>query len=121
MIMSLFTLTFGNTSSAQRGAAKGRVKVLKTDQFFGTEEVCVIGKLVEGAVAREMLVPGTSKKIVSVESNYGEGVCNHKGAQVVLMVSDSDKEEYSVGEEISFEKVQMLEESAKPKGKLIIA
>lgn len=119
--MSLITMTFSGSDSVAQVAAKGRIKVLKSDSFFGTEGTCVIGKLIEGAVAKEMFVPGTEKKIISVESNYGENSCNHRGAQVVLMVSESTKEEFSAGQEISFEKIQALQEQAKPKGKLIIA
>ena len=113
-------MTFSGSNQMQNGVAKGKIVVLKSDQFFGTEEVCVIGKLVEGAITREMIVPGTNKKIVSVESNYGEGFCSHKGAQVVLMIANSNKEEYNSGEEIKFEKIS-VEVEEKPRGKLIIA
>ncbi|MDD4250782.1 MAG: hypothetical protein PHX27_01165 [Candidatus ainarchaeum sp.] len=119
--MSLTTLTFNSSTGTQNSAIRGKIMVLKTDQFFGTEEVCVIGKLVDGAITREMIVCGTDKKIVSVESNYGEGFCCHKGAQVVLMIANSNKEEYNSGEEIHFERVALEEVSARPKGRLIIA
>ena len=119
--MSLVTMTFGNSNSQGMGSLKGIIKVLKADRFFGTEETCVIGKLLEGAVTKEMIVPGTDKKIVSVESNYGEGTCDHTGAQVVLMVANSNKEEYEHGKEIAFEKVAIQVEKAKPKGRVIIA
>ncbi len=114
-------MTFGNSEVMQRGAVKGKLMVLKTDQFFGTEEVCVIGKLIDGAITREMIVTGTDKRVVSVESNYGEGFCHHKGAQVVLMIANSSKEEYAHGEEIIFERIAVEQAQAKPKGRLIIA
>jgi hypothetical protein len=123
--MSLITLTFNNNSARSGQAAKavkGVVKVIKTEQFFGTEEVCLIGRLVNGAIASEMLIPGTDKKIVSVESNYGDGFCQKTGAQVVLMVANADKSEYTTGQEIEFQKaVEAVAQAAKPKGKLIIA
>jgi hypothetical protein len=119
-IMSLTRMTFGNTER-NTNKTMGRIKVLKTDQFFGTEECCVIGKLIEGAVTQEMCVSGTCKKIVSVESHYGDGCCTKNGAQVVLMLSDTAKEDYEIGEEISFEKMLTVQAEARPKGKIIIA
>lgn len=122
--MSLVTLTF-NSNSARSGSAskavKGTVRVIKTEQFFGTEEVCLIGRLVDGAVASEMQVAGTDKKIVSVESNYGDGFCQKSGAQVVIMLSGAEKDDYSTGQEVEFQKAMEVQAIAKPQGKLIIA
>jgi hypothetical protein len=122
--MSLITLTFNNSSSRNNASyskvSKGKVRIIKTEQFFGTEEVCVIGKLVNGGIASEMLVSGTENKIVSVESNYGNGFCQKQGAQVVLMVSGANKEDYQSGQEIEFEKAQEIA-IVKPQGKIIIA
>ena len=119
--MSLTTLTFSSSNEYSSGFSRGKIRVLKADQFFGVNEVCVIGKLVDGAVAKEMFVPGTKKRIISVESNYGEGSCTKKGAQVVLMVENASKDDYSTGQEIEFERIALAQEIAKPKGKLIIA
>ncbi len=122
--MSLVTLTFNNNSSrsgmSYNKATKGKIKIIKTQQFFGTEEVCVIAKLIDGVVASEMFVSGTENKIVSVESNYGNGFCQKVGAQVVLMVAGACKEDYQSGQEIEFEKAQTLA-IQKPQGKIIIA
>jgi hypothetical protein len=118
--MSLTRMTFGNTER-NTNKTMGRIKVLKTDQFFGTEECCVIGKLIEGAVTQEMQISGTDKKIVSVESHYGDRICTKNGAQVVLMVSGTSKEDYELGQEITFEKMLTVKAEARPKGKLIIA
>lgn len=122
--MSLITLTFNNNSSRNginNKASKGKIKIIKTEQFFGTEEVCVIARLVDGAIAREMFASGTENKIVSVESNYGDGFCQKIGAQVVLMVSGANKEDYQNGQEIEFIKAQEVNAIAKPQGKIIIA
>jgi hypothetical protein len=122
--MSLITLTFNSNSSRSSGsskAEKGKIKIIKTEQFYGTEEVCLIGKLVDGAIASEMQIPGTENKIVSVESNYGAGFCQKIGAQVVLMVAGATKEDYQSGQEVEFEKVQTIAAIEKPRGKLIIA
>lgn len=117
--MSLTTLTFGGASSVE-GVGRGKVRVLKTEKFVGSEEVCVIGKLVEGGIIKKMKVSGRdAAQVVSVESKYGDGFCTRPGAQVVLMVSGIDKSEYACGTEICFEKT--LEEQAKPKGRVIIA
>ena len=119
--MSLTTLTFSSATSAQSNtASKGTIQVLKTDQFYGTEGICVIGRLVNGAVSREMIVSGTDKKVLSVESNYGEGCCAHKGAQVVLMVTESEKDDFVRGDQIAFEKIAIVSQ-VRPKGRLIIA
>lgn len=122
--MSLITLTFNNNSSRSgvaSKATKGKIKVIKTEQFFGTEEVCVIGKLLDGAIASEMKTIGTENKIVSIESNYGAGYCQKIGAQVVLMITGASKEDYTNGQEVEFEKCQSIEVCEKPRGKLIIA
>lgn len=124
--MSLVTLTFNsNSSRSSAGAnsriARGKVKIIKTEQFFGTEEVCLIAKLIDGAIASEMQIPGTENKIVSMESNYGNGFCQKIGAQVVLMVSGACKEDYQSGQDVEFEKVQSIAAVEKPRGKLIIA
>jgi len=119
--MSLVTLTFGSTLGAEAAAiGKGKVRVLKTEKFVGSDEVCVIGKLVEGAITKRMKVSGKdSAQVMSVESKYGDGHCTHPGAQVVLMVAGVDKSEFGLGTEILFEKA--FEEQAKPKGRVIIA
>ncbi len=119
--MSLITLTFGNGKNNRALAiGRGKVKVLKTDHFFGTEELCVIGKLIEGAVATNMQLDGYDASIKSVESNYGEHTCEKTGAQVVLMVSGLAKDQLNKGDELLFEKNQ-VEQIQKPKGRLIIA
>lgn len=122
--MSLITLTFNNNSARSGNAAKavkGIVKIIKTEQFFGTEEICLIGKLVNGAIAKEMQVAGTDKKIVSVESNYGDGFCQKSGAQVVIMLSGAEKDDYTTGQEVEFQKAIEASAIAKPQGKIIIA
>lgn len=122
--MSLITLTFNNNSSRNTNnlcnSTKGKIKIIKTEKFFGTQEICVIAKLIEGAVAKEMFVSGTEEKIVSVESNYGEGFCQKVGAQVVLMVLGANKEDYQSGQEIEFQKAESIA-IQKPRGKIIIA
>ena len=118
--MSLTTLTFGGTNSVE-GVGRGRVRVLKTEKFVGSEEVCVIGKLVEGGVIKKMKITGKdAAQVMSVESKYGDGFCTKPGAQVVLMVSGIDKSEFACGTEICFEK-GFTEDTARPKGRVIIA
>lgn len=100
---------------------KGKVKVIKAEKFVGMDAVCVIARLVDGAVAKKMRVLGrNATQIISVESKVGDGYCTKPGAQVVLMIEGITKEEYPEGAEISFER-GAGEDLSKPKGRLIIA
>ena len=119
--MSLTTLTFNSaTSMTTDRAGRGKVKVIKTEKFVGSDDVCVIGKLMEGAVFNKMTMPGKSGTlIVSVESKYGDGHCTKEGAQVVLMVSGIRKEDCPSDSELVFERIAL--EQARPKGRIIIA
>ncbi|MDD3159637.1 MAG: hypothetical protein PHQ98_01580 [Candidatus ainarchaeum sp.] len=119
--MSVTNISLNSSMGAlAKTIARGKVAVLKTDKFFGTDELCVIGKLVEGAVSEEMFVCGdSSKKVVSVESKSGDRLCSKIGAQVVLMVAGVNKEEINVGEELHFEKTDV--NKPKPMGRIIIA
>jgi hypothetical protein len=99
---------------------KGKVKVIKAEKFVGMDALCVIGRLVDGAIAKKMKVSGNnSSQVISVESKVGDGYCTKQGAQVVLMVEGINKEDCPVGIEILFEK--NCEETTKSKGKIIIA
>lgn len=120
--LSLSTLTFGSMNSVNsQSHAKGRVKVIKAEKFVGMEAVCVIARLVDGAVAKKMRVTGKNMtQVISVESKVGDGVCTKPGAQVVLMVEGIEKDDYPSGTEIIFEK-GTADEAAKPKGRIIIA
>ena len=118
--MSLITLTFNNSSTEKADSiGSGKVKVIKADKFFGIEDICVIGKLLEGAVSTSMCMPGSNSQIRSVESNYGLDSCIREGAQVVLMVSNASKDSFQAGDEIEFEKA--IEFVQRPKGRVIIA
>jgi len=121
-IVSLSNLTFGSMNSVNaQSHAKGKVKIIKAEKFVGMDAVCLIGKLVEGAVAKKMKVSGKNQtQVISVESKVGDGFCTKAGAQVVLMVEGIAKEDYPSGTEIIFEKNAALEET-KAKGRLIIA
>ncbi len=100
---------------------KGKVKVIKAEKFVGMDAVCVIARLVDGAVAKKMRVSGkNATQIISVESKVGDGYCTKPGAQVVLMIEGINKEDYPEGAEIAFEK-GAGEEATKSKGRLIIA
>jgi len=118
--MSLVTMALGN-SSKTTDLTKGKIRIMKTDQFFGIDECCIIGKLVEGAVTEEMSISGTDKRIISVESHYGDRCCTKNGAQVVLMVSGANKADYEYGQEVEFEKALSEAIAIKPKGRIIIA
>ena len=118
--MSLITLTFNSSSTEKADSiGKGKVRVIKTQKFYGTDELCVIGKLVEGAVSTNMHLLGSDSVIKSVESNYGLDSCFRAGAQVVLMVAGANKGQFSFGEEIEFERA--IEIAHRPKGRIIIA
>lgn len=118
--MSLITLTFNGTSTEKADSiGRGTIRVIKTDKFYGINEVCVIGKLVEGAVSTNMHLSGTNAMIKSVESNYGLDSCVRAGAQVVLMVAGAEKNQFESGQEIQFEKA--IEIAQRPKGRIIIA
>ncbi|MFA5357898.1 MAG: hypothetical protein WC308_03155 [archaeon] len=118
--MSLVKLTFGGRDpSAANAIGKGKLKVVKTDKFFGTEAVCVIGTLVEGALSVDMCIPQRNAKIQSLESNYGDDYCVKEGAKVTLMVSGINKSDFQNGDDIEFEKLTVITE--KPKGRFIIA
>ena len=118
--MSLTRMTFASDAKSTQKTT-GKIKVLKTDEFFGTDECCIIGKLIDGAVTQEMSISGTDKKIISVESHYGDVCCTKNGAQVVLMVAGAHKSDYEYGQEITFEKMLTAQAIAKPKGRIIIA
>ena len=118
--MSLITLTFNNGSTEKADSiGRGKVKVIKADKFFGIDDICVIGKLVDGAVSTNMHILGSNAQIKSVESNYGLDSCIRAGAQVVLMVSNTSKNSFNFGDEIEFEKA--IEVAQRPKGRVIIA
>jgi len=119
--MSLVTLTFGGRSTEEaEHIGKGRVRVSRTEKFFGTPEVCIMGRLVEGAVSKNMALSGKENCFIkSVESNYGEGACTREGSQIVLMVSGIMKSDVNSGDELIFEKMQQAIE--RPKGRVIIA
>ena len=119
--MSLSSLTFGSTNGADIASnTKGKIKIIKAEKFVGMEAVCVIAKLVDGAVAKKMKMQGkNSSLVVSVESKSGDGYCSKQGAQVVLMVEGINKEDCPSGAEIVFEKCGTAE--CKPKGRIIIA
>jgi len=119
--MSLSTLTFGSMNSINANShARGKVKVVKAEKFVGMEAVCIIARLVDGAVAKKMHVQGKpASQIISVESKVGDGYCTKPGAQVVLMVEGINKEDCPTGAEIIFEK--SAEEAVKSKGRIIIA
>ena len=120
--MSLITMTFAKDGMQRANSiGQGRIKVLKTDKFYGSDGVCVIGKLIDGAVSKHMSICGKSGCITTVESKYGDNSCTKLGAQVLLMIDGLEKEDFSVGEEVLFENEQIAETISKPKGKLIIA
>ena len=99
---------------------QGKIKVLKTDQFYGDDGICVIGKLIEGAVSKHMNICGKVGQVTTVESKYGNNSCTHQGAQVLLMIDGLAKEDLTVGEEVAFE-MERIAEPIRPRGKLIIA
>lgn len=120
--MSLTTLTFGNCAAeVAEKVGKGKIQVIKTDYFYGSDGVCVIGRLIEGVVSKSMQISGKEDcKVITVESKYGDGLCTKTGAQVLLMIDGISKEDYSAGQEIAFEKNDVALIS-RPKGRLIIA
>ncbi|MFA5931032.1 MAG: hypothetical protein WC821_01840 [archaeon] len=119
--MSLSSLTFGSMNGVNAAShTRGKIKVIKAEKFVGMDAVCVIAKLVEGAVAKKMKVAGkSSTQVISVESKSGDGCCTKEGAQVVLMIEGVYKEDFPAGTEVIFEKG--AEEAAKAKGRIIIA
>jgi len=119
--MSLTTLTFsGSSEESANCVGRGKVQVIKTEKFVGIDAVCLIGKLVDGAVAKKMCVDGkNSTNVLTVESKYGDGACTKIGAQVVLMIEGINKSDFPAGTEIILTKGAQCE-NAKPKGKIII-
>ena len=119
--MSLSTLTFGSMNSTNAAShTKGKIRVVKAEKFVGMDAVCVIGRLVEGAVAKKMRISGLNQtQVISVESKVGDGYCTKAGAQVVLMIEGINKEDMPAGSEVIFEKCTT--EECKPKGRIIIA
>lgn len=113
-------MTFGGRNPSEADAiGRGKLKVVKTDKFYGTEAVCVIGTLVEGALSVNMCIPEKNAKIQSLESNYGDDYCIKEGAKVTLMVLGISKGDFQQGDDIEFQKLTVTAE--KPKGRLIIA
>jgi hypothetical protein len=119
--MSLNSLTFGSENNMNSSEySRGKVKVVKAEKFVGIDAVCVISRLVEGAVAKRMRVVGKNGSVVvSVECKSGDNLCTKIGMQVVLMIEGINKEDYPTGSEMLFEKCG--EGTCKPKGRIIIA
>ena len=119
--MSLITMTFAKSGTEQAcRIGQGKIKVLKTDKFYGSDGICVIGRLIEGAVSKHMNLCGKAGCILTVESKYGDGSCIKQGAQVLLMIDGIEKDEVTIGEELSFE-AEVIAETILPKGRIIIA
>ena len=119
--MSLITMTFAKDGMQRaNNIGQGKIRVLKTDKFYGDDGICVIGKLIEGAVSKHMNICGKNACITTVESKYGNNSCIKQGAQVLLMIDGIEKEDVAVGEEMTFE-MEQIAETIRPKGKLIIA
>lgn len=121
MVMSLSGMAFGSETNINVNShGRGKIKVIKAEKFVGMDAVCIIGKLIEGAVVKKMKVHGRDNtQIISVESKVGDGYCTKPGAQVLLMVEGIYKEDFPAGSEMVF--VKGAEEVAKAKGKIIIA
>lgn len=136
--MSLITLTFRNgpveeyqfglkgydfTGSTQTQQIEGncKIKIIKAVEFFGTDEVCVIGELLDGCVATSMyaLLLGKKAEIKEVESRFGRGTLSRTGAKVTLMLSGVKQEDLASLEEVEFMPPVRIE-SERPSGKLII-
>jgi len=130
--MGLIELTFGSngeraleTSAVdfmKNPEAEAEFRVIKTDQFFGTKELCVMGKLTKGVIARTMITKkgGMEGEIVTVESSYGKRPVSKPGTRILLMVSNLKKQDIQKDETLIF-RPKAQEEGKKPKGRIIIA
>ena len=137
--MGLISLTFGNDYKYQKpysshisikrpqdsfisGQKCGYLKIKKVEKFLGTEEVCVIGKLVSGIILPEMeteLETGIKAEVKEVESKYGSQIVAKPGTSLLLMIKGAQFSHFNVEEVLEF---HLKEEQArkKKKGKLII-
>lgn len=136
--MSLITLTFRNgpieeyqlglkgynfSGSVQTQQIKGncKIKIIKAVEFFGTDEVCVIGELLEGCIATSMyaLLHGKKAEIKEVDSKFGRGSVSKTGTKVILMLSGVKQEDLASLNEIEFIPPAKIQ-SERPTGKVII-
>ncbi len=135
--MSLISLTFGteqypglnakgsNTSVTKPNEVnfkgkKGVFEVKKVDKFFGTKEICLMGKLVEGVVGPGMQAEIGDKKIKieTVESKYGERPVHREGTNALIMVGGAEHSDFEGNETIEFKKEYAVK--IRKKGKVII-
>lgn len=138
--MSLITLTFRNgpieeyqlglkgykfTNEFAQGeqvSSNGKVRIIKTVKFFGTDNLCIIGELVDGSVSLAMSAEVLGKKafIAEVESKYCKGnTVAKKGAKLTLMLSGVEEKDFEGIQELEF-LPPLREAKERPIGKLII-
>ncbi len=98
-----------------------KVRVIKVEQFVGTNETYVIGELMDGTISKNMTVEYNGKhgEVMEVESKYGMVALGKKGAKLGLMLAGEIKKDDLAPEVV-------LEFKAKPvppkkKGRIIIA
>jgi len=130
--MGLIELTFGtdgeraldqnSVNFLKNPEAEAEFRVIKTDEFFGTKELCVMGKLTKGVIARAMVtkVGDIEGEVICVESSYGKRPVTKPGTRVLLMVSNLKKNDVHKDETLIF-KPKASEKEKKPKGRIIIA
>ena len=139
--MSLVNLTFGNnnsitnsngtemvevthSSSASAEAVRGdrgKVKIGRVTEFFGRPEICILGELVEGVIATNMMAIVNEKRVEvsELEHKYGTRPLNRPGTKITLMLNGIKKYDLKQDDIVEFWPAAP-KESNKPKGKLII-
>jgi len=137
--VSLVTLTFGsgyvenyqisgvksrNDGSRYKITENGKVKIIKITEFFGRDDICVLGELIDGCVGPKMCSHFDNNKkaeILEIESKYGMKPVSRKGTKLTLMINGVKKSDLEKkGGEIEFVPQLMEELQEKPKGKVII-
>ncbi|MDO8428295.1 MAG: hypothetical protein Q7S92_03720 [Candidatus Diapherotrites archaeon] len=139
--MSLVNLTFGNSTSitnsngtelievshaADAGTPtitgeRGKVKIGRVTEFFGRPEICILGELMEGVIATNMMAVINDKRVevAELEHKYGTRALNRPGTKITLMLVGLKKYDIKQNDVVEFWPATP-KVSNKPKGKLII-
>lgn len=136
--MSLVTLTFGsgyvedyqirgeksrNDGVQYKLNENGKVKIIKVTEFFGRDDICILGELVDGCVGPKMYSHFDNNKkaeILEIESKYGMRPVSRKGTKLTLMINGVKKSDIEQKGEIEFVPPLMEELQDRPKGRVII-
>ena len=100
---------------------RGRVKIGRVTEFFGRNEICILGELVEGTIAANMMAIVNEKKVevAELEHKYGIRPLSRPGTKLTLMLLGVNKQDLRTNDVIEFWP-PAPKQTTKPKGRIII-